>query len=240
MSGEDEKAIQGIFVDQLGAKYPLVRIDKKDVEGYGIKFYPSVYVIDPNGNVHSVPDDRMPSDSQIEDLLKTATLAPKMPADSRYDPLRSMWKKSDFAKLRDYLDKMLAQPNLDAAMRDVFTAQKLTLTKKADGQVARVEKLGAGPEYVAAEDQLKRIVKDWPTFPAAEAARKMLERFAVDVAIKKEMAAERALQKMLGGYDTSKPKDVKKLLPELEKFTKKNTGTHAAKQAEEMRARLVG
>ena len=65
MSGEDEKKVQEVFIDNLGAKYPYVTVDKNALAGYGIRFYPSVYCIDAEGNVHSVPDDRMPSEAVI-------------------------------------------------------------------------------------------------------------------------------------------------------------------------------
>ena len=86
MSDEDEGKIEETFITKLGAKYPFVK-SKGVNELFGIKFFPSVYCIDPSGVVHSVPDDRMPSESAIEDLLKSVTLAPKLPEDSRYDPL---------------------------------------------------------------------------------------------------------------------------------------------------------
>jgi hypothetical protein len=204
VSGEDEGTIQKSFIDSLGAKYPIVRVDKKDTAAYGIKFYPSVYVIAPDGTVHSVPDDRMPSEQVIEELLKTATLAPKLPADSRYDPLRSMWQKSEFLKVRDYLDKMLAAPNLDAAMGEVYTAQRAEWQKKHDAALARVEKLGAGPDYASAEVALEKLVKTWKGLPPAEAAQKELARFTTDAAIKKELTAGRALLKLLASHDASK------------------------------------
>lgn len=232
--------IEDTFIKKCGAKYPWVKAKGGVNEKYGIKFFPSVYCIDANGVVHSVPDDRMPDEGAIEELLKSASLAPKMPADSRYDALRAMWEKSDFVKIRDYLDKMLAQPNLDAAMREVFEQQKAALTKKAEAQLQRVETLGKGPDFTAAEDQLKRIEKAWKAFPAGDAAKKELERFGADAAIKKELAADKALQKLLGGYDLGKPKDVKKLLPELEKFAKKFEGTYAATQANAQRGKLAG
>ncbi len=240
MSGEEEGPIQSIFVDQLGAKYPIVRVDKKDVAAYGIKFYPSVYVIDPNGNVHSVPEDRMPSEQQIEELLKTVSLAPKMPDDARYEPLKALWKKGDFPKVRDYLDKNLAAPNLDAAMKDVFTAQKEQLDKRAEATLARITRLGAGPDYAEAEDQLEKIEKQWKGMAPAEAAAKERARFVADAAIKKELTAGRALQKLIASHDLGKSSARKKLADALQAFRKKYEGTHAATLAEQQITRLAG
>jgi hypothetical protein len=240
VSGEDEGAIQKVFVDQLGAKYPLVKIKAGDKAPYGIKFYPSVYVIDPDGNVFSTPEERMPSEQQIEELLQRATLAPKMPADARYDPLRALWKKREFVKVRDYLDKNLAAPNLDAAMKDVFTAQRAEFDKRQQGAMKRIESLGAGPDYAAAEDQLESIEKQWKGLEPSTAAAAARARFSADPAIKKELAASRALQKLLASFDMSKSSAKKKLIPELEKFAKKHEGTHAGKQAASKLAALNG
>lgn len=238
MSDEDEKLIEDTFITKLGAKYPLVKAKGCDA-AYGIKFFPSVYVIDANGNVFSVPDDRMPSEAQIETLLQAVSLAPKLPDDPRYAPVKTMWEKKEYAKLRDYLDKMLAQPNLDAAMREVFDAQKAELGKRVDSQQKRVERLAAGPDYAAAQEQLQKVEKDWKGFPPAEAARKELDRFAADPAIKKEIAAGKALTKLCSGFDTSRVAQARKLAVELEKFTKKYEGTQAAQQAEELRKRYT-
>ncbi len=238
MSDEDEKLIEDTFITKLGAKYPFVKA-KGCNQKYGIKYFPSVFSIDPSGNVHSVPDDHMPSEADIEAMLQSVSLAPKLPDDPRYGPVKSMWEKKDYTKLHEYLDKMLAQPNLDAAMKEVFDAQKQELQKRVDSQQKRVEKLGEGPDYLVSAEQLARIEKDWKGFPPADAARQQLERFAADAAIKKEISASRALQKLLGGFDMSKSSTPKKLAPELEKFAKKYEGTLAARQAEEQRKKLV-
>lgn len=239
MSDEDESLIEKTFVTELGAKYPLVKA-KGVNELYGIQFFPSIYCIDANGVVHSVPDDRMPSEATIEELLKDVSLVPKMPEDSRFDALRAMWKKQDYVKLRDHLDKLLAQENLDAELREIYQKQRDGLQKQADGQVARVEKLAQGPDYFAAEEQLDKIEKLWKGFPAADAAKEATARFAGDAAIKKEIAAGKALQKLLAKYDPSKQSQAKKLVVELEKFAKKYEGLHAATQAQQHLARLSG
>jgi hypothetical protein len=232
VSREAEGAIQKVFVDQLGAKYPIVKVAEKDVAPYGLKFFPSVYVLDPDGNVFSVPDDRMPSEQQIEELLKRVTLSPKMPDDPRYDPLRALWKKGEFVKVKEFLDKNLAAPNLDAGMKEVFTQQREQLDKRQTSAMTRVTSLGAGPDYADAEDQLEKIEKQWKGLEPAAAAAKEKARFATDASIKKELAAGRALQKLLGQFDVGKSAQRKKLAEALNAFRKKHEGTHAAKQAE--------
>ncbi len=239
MSDEDEKKIEDTFITQLGAKYPFVKA-KGCNEKYAIKFFPSIYCIDANGAVHSVPDDRMPTEAMIEELLAGVSLVPKAPEGAAFDALRAMWQKREHLKLRDHLAKMLAQPNLDAALREVYTAHQQELEKRNERSVLRADKLGAGPDYLAASEQLQRIEKEWKGLPPAEAAKKQLDRFAGDAAIKKEITAGKALEKLLAQYDTSRQAQVKKLVVELEAFAKKHTGTLAAQKAEAQRKRLAG
>jgi len=131
-------------------------------------------------------------------------------------------------------------PNLDAAMKDVFTAQQELLQKKTDAAIARIGKLGAGPDYAAAEVQLEKIGKQWKGLPPADAAQKELARFGSDPAIKKELAAGRALQKLKAGFDASKGSQRSKLIDALQQFRKKYDGTYAASQAEKDITQLAG
>lgn len=232
MSDENEKLIEDTFITKLGAKYPFVKA-KGCNQKYGIKFFPSVFSIDATGVVHSVADDRMPGEADIEQMLQAVSLAPKLPADARYDPIRTMWEKRDYGKLSAYLDKMLGAPNLDTEMQGVFEAQKQELQKRVDAQCKRAERLGQGPDYLASSEQLNRIEKEWKGFAAAEAAKKELDRFGTDVVIKKELSASKALAKLQSSFDPSKVSQAKKLVVELEKFAKKYEGTFAAGQAAE-------
>ncbi len=234
VSREEEGKIQEVFVEKLGAKYPIVKVEGDSIADYGIKFFPSVYCIDANGNVHSVPDDRMPSESTIEELLKSVSLAPKLPAEARYDPLRSLWNKKDYGKVRDYLGKMLAAEKLDADMKQVFEEQQAALEKKVQRAQQRVASLAGGPDYFGAKETLEKLQKEWKGFPVEADAQKVLATFAADAAIKKEIAAGKALDKLLSTYDRSKQSQAKKLVEELHKFAKKYEGTYAGSQAAKM------
>lgn len=231
MSDENEKQIEDTFITQLGAKYPFIKA-KNCNSIYGIKAFPSFYGIDPDGNVFSTAGDGMPSEAQIEEMLKRVTLTPKMPEGAQYDPVRALWKKKDYQKLGEYLEKMLAQENLDADMRQVFEGQKATLDKRAESQKKRVETLGKGPDYLAAKDSLEKIAKDWKGFDVADVAKSELTRFAADSQIKKEIAALKAFDKLCGKFDQNNANQLRKLRLELPKFIKKNEGLYAAQKAQ--------
>lgn len=231
MSDEQEGKIEATFIDGLGAKYPMAKIKKGDTQAYGIRFYPSVYCIAPDGKVHSVPEDRMPSEAVIEKLLEDVSLAPKLPDDSRYGPVRKMWEKREYSKLDAYLGRMLQADKLDADMREVFAEQQALLTKKAAKQSARVRDLAQGPDYLAARSSLEQIKKQWRGFDAAERAADELKRFSKDAGIKKEIAASKALAKLEGKYDPTRIAQARKLRDALRKFAEKYDGTHAGAQA---------
>jgi len=234
VSREAESKVQDVFIDKLGARYPIALVDNNATADYGIRFYPSIYGIEPDGTVFSVPDDRMPSEADIERLLEFVTLAPRMPEDAKYDALRSMWEKKQHLKINDYLAKMLAQDNLDAELREVFELQQKELQKRVASKLEAVDRLAAGPDYFRATEKLKAMEKEWKGFTVADKAKAELARFKKDAAIKKEVAAGKALQKLLSRYDRSKVSQARKLTGALLKFAKRYKGTHAGERAQRM------
>lgn len=235
MSDEDEGAIEKTFITELGAKFPFVRA-KGCNELYGIKGFPTHIVIGPDG---LVVGEGMPSEAKIEELLKGVTLLPKLPDGAQYEPLRQMWKKQEHGRLRDFLDKQLALPNLDGSMREVYQAQRAELDKRNTAQIARVERLGQGPDFTRSEALLEKMAKAWKGFPAAEAAQQELTRFGADPKIKKEIGAGKALTKLLASFDAGKVSQRKKLIEALQGFVKKHEGSEAGKQAQEHLTRLL-
>lgn len=237
VSHETEAKIESHFVRSLGATYPFVK-SNDFAEKYAVKFYPSTYTIDAFGNVHSLPDWWVPEESTIEELLEALPLPPKMPADKRFDPLRSMWQKGEYTKLGEAIDKMAALPKLEPEVRDALTAQKEALAQKQQKHLARVAQLVDEADFTHATAELERIEKSWAGQPPAAAARKEIDRLAVDEKVKPEVAAGRALQKLMAGVDTSKIPVLRKVIVDLDKFRKKYVGTLAGKRADAHHTRL--
>ena len=234
MSDESENLIEDVFVKQLGAKYPFVKAKNCNTK-YGITGFPTFVVLDADGDVVQTG---MPSEARLEELLAAVVAMPATPAEPRFDALRQLWRKADFGKLAEFLDRALAQPATDASLRDVYTAHKAALDQGIAAQQQRVASLAAGPDYAVADDKLERIEHAWRGLPPAEAAKKERARIAADPALKKELAAGRALLKLVAGFDAGKPAQRKKLIAELERFQKANDGTFAGKQAAERLAAL--
>lgn len=240
MSDENEKLVEDTFITKLGAKYPFV-VAKGVNEQYGISFFPSIYCIAPDGTVLTVPKDREPAESLIEEQLKNVVLGPKLPADAKYDALRSMWAKKEHKKIQDFLSKAMLTPNLDDETKAVYEAQQADLQKRIDRQTARVPELGKGPDFGSAEKALEKMQKDWAGLPPADAAKAELARFAKDERIQDELAAQKALDKVVGKFDPSRLAQRRKLAEELDKFvnTKKWSGTQAAQKAAAMRDEMT-
>lgn len=237
MSDEEEGLIEE-HVQKLGPKFPVIRAPK-GMSTYGGRFYPSTFTIGPDGQILTVPDDHMPGEAFLEEQLAGVSLAPKLPDDPRFDAVRQFWNKRDHKKLAEYLDRMLAQEKLSEDLRTVFVAQREELDRRIERQVARVAKLGEGPDYSAASNALEKLAKDWKGLAPEAAAEKELERFGKDPQIKKELAAGKALEKLLSGFDTTRLAQARKLLDELPKFVKRYEGTHAAKRATDLRSQLA-
>ena len=132
--------------------------------------------------------------------------------------------------------------DLDDETKAVYEAQQADLQKRIERQSARVPELGKGPDFGSAEKALQKMQKDWAGLPPADAAKVELERFAKDERIQDELAAQKALDKVVGKFDPSRVAQRRKLAEELDKFvnTKKWSGTQAAQKAAAMRDEMTG
>jgi hypothetical protein len=237
VSDESEELIEDVFVRKVGAKYPFVRA-KGVNQTYEVRYFPSTYVIGPDGKILTVPDDRLPDEEFLEEHLADVSLAPDMPADARYDALRSMWDKQEHKRLADHLAKELAQADLEASVRTVLEAQRAELDARSRSTLERVAQLGRGPDYLRSRVRLERIARAWKGLPPAESAKKELDRFAKDAKIKKEMRALEVLHKLLASLDPSRTSQRKRLIEELEKFAQRYPNTNAAALANERLEKL--
>jgi peroxiredoxin len=237
VSDESEAKIHDQFIKGLGAIYPWIK-SNDFAKKYGCKYLPSAYCVDAYGFVFSLPDWWVPEDTTVEELLQQLPLPPKLPADKQWDAMRFAWQKNEYGKVREQIEKMLTLPALDPAARAHLDAQKVALEQRQEAQIARVAALSTGPDFAAATSELERIEKGWPNASPAAAARKQLEAFAADAKIKEEVAAGKALQRLMAPVDTSRIPALRKVIGDLDKFRKKYVGTHAGKLADQQHTRL--
>lgn len=222
-----------------GIKYPIVRAPGA-MGTYGGKFYPSYFMVSPEGEIVSTPAERIPSDEWLREALTTVTRVPELPDDARFDPLRKAWEKQDYKRIDDYLTKMLQQEDLDAELRTVFEAQRSDFDAMLERTATRIDKLAAGPDYWASKKALERIADEFDGLGIEEKAREVLDRFDDDDAIKKEITASRTYEKLLERYDANKISQRRKLVDALLKFEERYAGSHAATVAAKYREQLGG
>ena len=245
MSDEPAGTIEKDILRALNVSYPFVK-GNDVVKKYRVRFLPSTYSMDSNGEIASVPDGWLPDDLVIDELLHDVWKPAPLPGIKVYDPIRTLWLKHEFARLREGIDKIVALPDQPADVKEVLGVLSVALNKKQEEQLARVAELGKGPDYVVDHDyagatiQLERIERAWKPLPPAIEARKHLDRFAGDEAIKKEVAVGKLLAKVMTEVDTSKPAVLRALLDELNQFRKKHVGTFAGKRALQEFTRLAG
>jgi hypothetical protein len=237
VSDEAEGLIEKTFLTGLRAEYPFIKA-KDVVKKFGIKFLPATWVLDANGSIVTLPDVGPPDDTLIETLLQGLPVEPRVPEGAKFEPLRQLWLKGDFARLQDHLDKTLGLPKLDDDLRAACEGQKEALAKKQERTLARLAQLGQGPDYTAQFDELEAIEKAWPGLPPAAKAREVLDRFEADDKIKVEIATGHELWKLLNSVDTSRLPALRKVIEDLDKFRKKHEGTYAGEQARLQHARL--
>ncbi|HEU4418028.1 MAG TPA: hypothetical protein VFT55_03765 [Planctomycetota bacterium] len=239
MSDEPIGTIEKDILRAWSVTYPFVK-GNDVVKKYRVRFIPCTYSIDSNGEVASVPDGWLPDELVIDEMLHDIWKPAPLPDLKVYDPIRTLWKKHEFAQLRAGIDKILALPDQPAEVKETLGVLSKALDKKQEEQLARVAELGKGPDFYGCTMQLERIERAWkPLTPAVE-ARKHLDRFAGDEKIKKEVAVGRLLAKVMTEVDTSKPAVLRALTEELNQFRKKHDGTFAGQVALREFTRLAG
>jgi hypothetical protein len=238
VSDETEQKLSD-HIAAKGIKYPIVRATD-GMSKYGGKFYPSYFTISPDGTILTTPAERVPSESWFQEALKSVVRVPDLPEDSRFDPLRKAWEKSDYKRIDSYLTKMLQDEALDPELRAVFEEQRASFDGFLAGQLARIDKFAAGPDYWDAQQKLEQMVKDFDGLEVEERAKAVLDRFGDDATIKKEISASRALEKVMSRFDANKISQRRKLVDALLQFEERYAGTYAGQQATQRRVQLAG
>jgi hypothetical protein len=239
VSDDTESKIHDTFVRGFAAKYPWIK-SNDFARKYKVEYLPATWCLDVYGNVQTLPDWWLPEDLVIEELLQALPLPPALPADKRYDAVRAAWRRFEYAKVGEQIAKAGALPNLPAEVHQVLAAQQAALDQKREAQLARVAELAKAPDQTLAAAELERIEKAWAGMPPAAAARKELDRIGADEKLQVELAATRALQKLMHGADTANVASLRKVAAELTRFEKKHSGTLAAKRAADHKTRLSG
>ncbi len=232
MSNEDKGKLEG-YVEKLEVRYPIVSAPAAG-EQYGVKGYPTYYLVSAKGQVLAGPQHGKFSDDQIEKALKDVMLFPDVPDKGAFKAIKKSWKKRNFLEVSRNLTKVLQDETAAAEDKAAAESIKKALDGRIEDALATVKKAKAGPDYCAVEEDLKTIVKDFKGMPVEAEAKAMLDDFKRDDKIKKEISAGKKLTSLRKRYDPNKRGDQKKLVAALASFVKKNGGTYAGQKAEKM------
>lgn len=225
------------YVDAHAPKYPIVRAPGA-IGKYGGKYFPSVFTISPDGKILSTPDERVPPDSLIKKALESVVTLADLPDDSRFNSLRSAYKKKHFAKVAEWFEDAAKSQDFDEKLKALVAEQHARFKERAKSMVEEVSSLGKGPDYYAAQARLLEIRKDWKGMPAAKEADAMLKQFSKDRKIKSEISALKRLARVQKRYDPTSTVQRKRLKKALLEFARRHEGTYAGQKAAQSAKKL--
>ena len=234
MSDEKESLIESYIPDN-DVRYPMIRTPS-DAD-WKVKGFPTVYLISPDRQILHVG---MPTNAQIEDALKAASLVPEMPDTSTFSDIRKAWEKFQFSKALKRVGSELRSEQLDRDEKAVLDGLRKRLEGRREMALRAVERAMDGPDYYVAQLDMKRIAKEWDGMEPADRAEDMLDRFDDDPTIKAEIRASKGFARLSTKFRDlrSSPSKRARAIKTLQVFVTKCEGTFAAKQARAMISRL--
>jgi hypothetical protein len=232
VSNESEGKLEG-YLDKHEVAFPIVSAPAASSK-YGVKGYPTYYLVSAKGDVIAGPQHGKFSDKQIEEALKDVMLFPDVPNKGVFKSIKKLWKKRKFVEVSRELTKVLQDENASDADRAAAESIKEVLDTRIEGALETDKKAPDGPDYLATETRLKQIVKDFKGMPVEAEAKAILGEFKKDAKIKNEISASKKLASIRKKYKTSKKSDRKKLRAALASFVKKNGSTYAGGKADRL------
>jgi hypothetical protein len=234
---DESKELLETFVKEKGVTYPVVQAPDA-MDAFSATAYPTYFLIGADGKI--VANDH-PSEEQIVAALKHVRFGLDLPSGStKLKPLSKAWGDGKRAEVAKQLAALAADASLSAEETALVADTKARFDRELADVAAEISQLGAGPDYLNAQERLETIRKDFAGLDAATKADAELKRFQSDAAIKKELSAAKALKLLRARFDPSRTQDRRKLLEGLRDFAKKHKGTHAATMAEKAIVDLSG
>jgi hypothetical protein len=164
----------------------------------------------------------------------------KLEVAAKVVPAATAFGAKDYSKARDEAKKIIDKAGTDkgpdaATLADAkFVFDKVkAVYDNLQGKASAAE---ASKDYLDSQAAYESIIAGFGAkSEEGKVAKAKIDNFAKDKAIKKEVAAMKALKDLLGTHEKSKP-DVKNTA--LDGFIKANAGTRAAEKAAEAKAEL--
>ena len=238
MSNEAKGKLES-YIDAKEVAFPIVSAPEAGGK-YGVKGYPTYYLVSAKGEVLAGPQHSKFSDEQIEKALKDVVLFPDVPDKGEFKSIKKLWKKRKLVEVSRSLTKILQNESATAEDRAAAQSIRKVLDSRIEGALETVKKAPKGPDYYATEKRLKSIVKDFKGMPVAAEAAAILKEFKKDAKIKKEIGASKKLASLRKKYKLTKRSDQKKLKTALSSFLRRYSGTVAADKARTLLGQLMG
>jgi hypothetical protein len=217
-------------VEKFGMEFPVARVRGESADGpYGIRGFPSAFLIDPRGRIAWAGHPGNLEESEIQKhFARVVYVAPL--ADERYAKINAALAKREYGKAHAALDKALAQAPGDAALSSALASIQAGAKVLAEDAAAAAQ---TGQYGFAAElhAEAARLFDGLPQAEEAEAALAALEKLPE---AKDELAAYRLLSEAraaLAKGDESKAKG--KLALAI-----KHEATPSGRDAQRLAARL--
>jgi hypothetical protein len=226
----ESRALVDAFVTKNSAKHPIV-IEASDSAGaFGIKGYPSPFLIGPDGKILVAGQ---PSDQDIEAALEKVRLLPEVP--KKLEPIKASIEKERFADARLKLDKALLDPAITAEEKDAGEKLREWLDWYVQGTIDGAKAMAAKGDFYEASVALEDACKTLKGMPAAAEAASLLKEMLADKKSKDEITAGERLAK---AKEKAKDLDAKKAIllfkPIASKYEETKAGAKAKAIIEEL------
>ena len=211
---------------------PFIVATTTDFEAYGIRGFPSSFLIDGTGKVIWSGHPMALRDSQVAEAMKTVQLfkLPDVPKS-----LKSAKASFEGEKFGDAARKAKAKLDSKRATDEEKEAAQMILDaiqEIADKKMAQAETSLAAGNYPRAFELLKYVAVRFSGMEVSKKAKARDSELKKDPDVKKELKAFALLDKYLFGISkVRKQSDKRKWIPALEVFIKKYPGTHASERA---------
>ena len=221
------------FVEKFKTEYPVVGATRAGSH-YGVRAYPTYYLVSPSGRILAGPTHGKFSDDVLKSALRSVVLFPEVPESSRLASLAKASAKADVAEVSKVLARLVGNAELSAEEKSCVVATQSALTRILKVTSEEVQELGQGPDYYASQLRLREIAKTFSGLPVESEADAQLDRFRKDSVIKKELSAMKRLMAIRKKFNPTKISDRRKMKKALFKLEGKIRGTYAETKTQKL------
>jgi hypothetical protein len=220
-------------IEAKGIAYPIAKLKGEDADRiYGIKGFPSGYLVDPSGRVIWQGHPGNLSASEIEKALESAAFVAPLAGDD-LKKLNKLIAEQDFGTALGEIDKGLAANGDDATLKGAQEAIEGLLKRKLEAAAKAIEEQDFGVALMTYEE-VDRLFAGHMASKDAKDKAKELEK---NPEAKNELAA---WKKMVKGDQAQLAGDFEKAGKVYAGIVKKYEGTKCAARAQEFLGRHPG